>query len=102
MRPFLPGQEAGDRADIEDAAAILIRPSRTAATGPRRADVDRDHAELCGVIQFGRLAEQAITGIVDDIFDVRARGGDGLGDPVAGVGAWDRGGREAARPRRQR
>jgi hypothetical protein len=55
----------------------------------QRADVDADHAELLGAVQIDRIAEQTEPGIVDDILDLYASGGEGGGDLVAGLGLFE-------------
>ncbi|KIT81856.1 hypothetical protein QT20_00140, partial [Staphylococcus aureus] len=80
-------QERGDRAEIEDTAAVadqLIGEAQRQVG--QRADVDIDHVELVGAIACHREAEQAETGIVHQVFDLDPGLGQGLCDPVAGVG----------------
>ena len=55
----------------------------------QRADVDGDDAELLGAIELDRVAEQAEAGIVDDVFDLDAFGGQRRGDLVAGIGLFE-------------
>src|SRR5258707_816773 len=80
-------QKAGDRTDIKDAAAMpdqLIGESQRQIGGG--ANVDGDNAELFCAVQFDRVAEQAKAGIVDDELDLHPFGGQGGGNPVAGIG----------------
>ncbi len=51
----------------------------------QRPDVEVDHRELIGAIQFGDAAEQSITGIVHEVFDLDALGGERRRDPVSGI-----------------
>ena len=55
----------------------------------QRADVDGDDAELLGAVQFDRIAEQTEAGIVDDVLDLDACGGQRRGDLVAGIGLFE-------------
>ena len=55
----------------------------------QRADVDGDHAELIGAVQLDGVAEQAEAGIVDDVLDLDAVGGQRRGDLVAGIGLFE-------------
>ena len=85
-----PRQKAGDRADIEDAAAApdqtVGKPQRQVRQG---ADIDRDDVELLCAIELHRLAEQAEACIVDDELDIDACRLERLLDPVAGIALFE-------------
>ena len=55
----------------------------------QRADIDRDDAELLVAIELDRPAEQTEAGIVDDVFDLDACGGQSCGNLVAGIGLFE-------------
>ena len=77
----------------------------------QRANVDGDDAELLRAVELDRIAEQTEAGIVDDVLDLHAGGGQRRGDFVTGIGlfeiAWNHdrrraaGGGDFARQRRQ-
>ncbi len=86
-------------------------PGKTQRQIGQRANVDGDDGELLHAVQLDRIAEQTEAGIVDDVLDLDARGGQRRGDLVAGIGlfeiAWNHnrrraaGGRDFTRQRRQ-
>ena len=65
---------------------LIGKPQRQIGHG---ADVDGDHAKLRRAIELDRMTEQAKACIVDDVFDVHARGGQGRGNLIAGIGLFE-------------
>ena len=65
---------------------LIGKPQRQIGHG---TDVDRDDAKLLRAIQLDRVTEQAKACIVDDVFDLHPRGGQGRSNQLAGIGLFE-------------